>query len=299
MQMTENKLKFSILVATFNHQKTIKQTLLSCLSQEYQNYEILVSDDSSSDSTWDIVSSLKDPKIRAIKQLVNIGEYNNRNFLLKQAKGEFVIFIDGEDLIYPYGLSFITNFIDKYPNAKILVARSWDENIVYPHFMDNFLYAKNQFIGYGLSALNFTNLIFNRDAILSIGGFDNQEIRFGDAYIQLKLGLIFGVLLIPEGFSWWRRTNGQASEKYLQDQFLFFNEENKYIPSMINETKLLTSIQKKQALNNYYGNILRFCIRKLFSKQILKSVKYLVNYHVPFAYYKSISNYPKRNFYTN
>lgn len=292
-------MRYSILIATYNHQNTINQTLLSCLDQDYNDYEILVSDDCSSDLTWEIIEGFKDPKIRAYKQEVNLREYNNRNFLLEQAKGEFVIFIDGEDIIYPHALSFITTFIEKNSEAKILVARAWDENVIYPYFMDKVSYAKNQFIGYGQSALNFTQLIFNRQAIIEIGGFDNKEIRFGDTYIQLKLGLIYGVLLIPEGFSWWRRTKGQASEKFLQDQFQFFNEENKYVPNMINETNHLSKNEKNQALINYYGNILRFCFRNFFSSRIFKSISYLIKYKIPFRYYKSAFYAPKRNFHTN
>ena len=292
-------MKFSILVATYNQEKYIEETINSCLNQEYNDYEIVISDDSSFDGTWDIITGFKNSKIRTFKHEKNIGEYNNRNFLLEKAKGDFVIFIDGEDIIYPYALSFINSFINNLPEAKIIVARAWDENVIYPHFMDNFPYAKNQFIGYGQSALKFTQLIFNREAIIAIGGFDNKEIKFGDAYIQLKMGLIHGVLLIPEGFSWWRRTKGQASEKFLKDQFQFFNEENKYIPSMIKETKLLSKIEKNQALINYYGNMLRYCFRIFFSLQIIKSISYLIKYRIPFGYYKSAFIVPKRNFHTN
>lgn len=292
-------LKFSILVATYNQEKYIAETINSCLNQDYNDFEIVISDDCSSDGTWDIINGFKNAKIRTFKHEKNIGEYNNRNFLLGNAQGEFVIFIDGEDIIYPYGLSFIATFINKIPQTKIVVARAWDENVMYPHFMDNISYAKNQFIGYGQSALNFTQLIFNREAIIAIGGFDNNKIRFGDTYIQLKMGLIHGVLLIPEGFSWWRRTKGQASEKFLQDQFQFFNEENKYIPSMIKETKLLSKDEKNQALINYYGNMLRFCFKNIFSFQIIKSISYLIKYNIPFGYYKSVLIVPKRNFYTN
>lgn len=292
-------MKFSILVATYNQEKYIAETINSCIFQEFKDYEILISDDCSSDGTWDIVTGFKNSKIRTFRHEKNIGEYKNRNFLLEKAIGEFVIFIDGEDIIYPYALSFIATFINQLPEAKIIVARAWDENVIYPHFMDNFPYAKNQFIGYGQSALNFTQLIFNREAIIAIGGFDNKEIKFGDAYIQLKMGLIHGVLLIPEGFSWWRRTKGQASEKYLQDQFLFFYEENKYIPSMIKDTKLLSKDEKKQALINHYGNILRYCFKNLFSFQIIKSISYLIKYKIPFVYYLSALYFPKRNFYSN
>lgn len=278
---------------------TIQETLNSCLSQDFNDFEVLIGDDCSTDSTWQIICSNKNQKIRAYRHEINIGEYDNRNFLLENAKGEFVIFIDGEDIIYPYALSYILFFLNKFPNAKIIVAKSWDENISFPYFMDNKSYVKNQFIGFGFSALNFTQLIFNRESILSIGTFDRKEIKFGDSYIQLRMGMVYGVLFIPEGFSWWRRTKGQASEKILKDQFQFFGELNKYIPEMIRTTIFLSPEQKKQALINYYGNILRFCMKKLFFLNMIKSITYLIKYKIPFAYYSSLIKKPKRDFYPN
>jgi glycosyltransferase involved in cell wall biosynthesis len=288
-------MKFSILVATYNQEQYIEETIKYCISQDFENYEVLISDDCSSDQTWTIITSFNNPKIRFFRQNKNIGEYENRNFLLKQAVGEFVIFIDGEDIIYSYALSFIAYFINIMPETKILVARPWDEYFIYPYYMNKKSYAKNQFLGFGRNALNFTQLIFNREAIISTGAFDKNDIKFGDTYIQIKMGLIYGVLIIPEGFSWWRRTPGQSSEKYLKSYYLFFQELNKFIPDMINQTDLLTMHEKRIALFNFYGNILRFSFKKILCFEIFKSLKYLFQYKIPFKYLVSILFIPKRS----
>lgn len=287
-------MKFSILVASYNQEKYIQETLNSCLSQDYEDYEILISDDCSTDTTWDIIQNNYNNKIRKYRQTKNIGEYNNRNFLIQNSIGDYIIFIDGEDIIYSYALTFISYFIYRYPDVKILLARSWDQYYIYPFFVNNRIYALNQFIGLGLDALNFTNLVFNRSAILSIGAFDNTSIRIGDYYIQLKMGLKHGVLLIPEGFSWWRKISGQASEGIINDQFISFQELNKFIPQMIIDTPLLSLSEKRTALYFFYGNILRYCFKKMFSFKIFKTIKYLIIYKIPLFYYLSIFVIPKK-----
>jgi glycosyltransferase involved in cell wall biosynthesis len=287
-------MKFSILVATYNQEKYIQETINSCVSQDFEDYEILISDDCSTDKTWDIIQNNSNNKVRKFRQAKNLGEYNNRNFLIQNSIGDYIIFIDGEDIIYPYALSFISYFICRYPDAKILLARSWDEYYTYPFFVNNRIYALNQFVGLGLDALNFTNIVFNRTAILSIGAFDNPSIRIGDSYIQLKMGLKHGVLLIPEGFSWWRRISGQASESILNDQFISFQEINQFIPQIIKDTPLLSASEKRTALCYFYGNILRYCLKKIFSFKIFKTIKYLINYKIPLSYYFSLFVIPKR-----
>ena len=284
----------SILVATYNQESLIRETLNNCIAQTAENYEIVISDDCSTDRTWDVICQFEHNKIRAYRHDKNIGEYKNRNFLINAAKGEYVIFIDGEDIIYPFGIEYISYFVRLYPNCGMFVARPWDENVKYPHLVSIDGYAKHQFMGYGMSALNFTHLIFSKKCLGDIGGFDRLDIRFGDSYIQMKIGLLHGAVIIPDGFSWWRRTPGQASEKLLGDLFLFFEEQNKYFPEFIVATNSLTNYEKNIALINYYGNILRYCFKLFFSKSLFKSVKYLKKYDIPLRYFKSIFIRPVR-----
>src|SRR5205809_1097603 len=62
----------------------------------------------------------------------NLGEYANRNKAISLANGEYLIFIDGDDLIYPYGLSFMMDFAVKYPDCAMILSRPVDERVIYP-----------------------------------------------------------------------------------------------------------------------------------------------------------------------
>lgn len=291
-------MKFSILVATYNHEQFILSTISTCLNQNYDDYEVIVSDDCSTDATYEIIKKISNPKLTIYRQDKNIGEYNNRNFLLNIAKGEFVIYIDGEDLIYSHALCNISGYIELFPNSQILIARSWEEKYPHPNFINPLLFAKNNFLGFGLTALNFTGLIIKRSTLLSLGGFDNNNIKIGDLYIQLKIGLKYGALIIPDGFSWWRRRKGQASESLLNDGFLYFQQLLLFWPQFVNSSNLLSNNDKERSLINFYGNILRFCFRSMFKLNFLKVIIFLRSNKIPFKYYKSIFIKPFYSYYS-
>ena len=103
------------------------------------------------------------------KQQNNLGEYPNRNFCVKQAKGKYLIFIDGEDLLYPNALSSISYFIEKNKDSAIFLAKEWNEKIIYPKTLSKELFLKLEYLDAGICALNFTQIIINRKILLQLG----------------------------------------------------------------------------------------------------------------------------------
>lgn len=95
-----NDIFFSIILPLYNKERHIKQTLTSILEQSFTNYELLVIDDGSTDSSCTIVKSFGDPRISLIQQ-PNGGPSKARNKGIKEAKGEYIAFIDADDSWYP------------------------------------------------------------------------------------------------------------------------------------------------------------------------------------------------------
>ena len=87
----------SVLIPAYNASKTIERAINSVLNQTYLNYEILVIDDCSTDDTADIIKKFFLKKIKFIQNKKNIGEANSRNTLIKNAKGEFLAWLDSDD----------------------------------------------------------------------------------------------------------------------------------------------------------------------------------------------------------
>lgn len=90
--------KISLIIPTYNSQKTILQCIDSILSQSHKNFEIIVVDDGSSDNTIDIVNQIKTNKIKIISQ-TNMGVSAARNTGLKKASGDYILFVDSDDIL--------------------------------------------------------------------------------------------------------------------------------------------------------------------------------------------------------
>jgi glycosyltransferase involved in cell wall biosynthesis len=108
----DNK-KVDILIITYNAEKYIKKTLQSCLDQTYQEYEILILDNNSSDDTCVIIESFNDEKIKLFKGKKNIGPYNGLNYLLERARGNYIAIQDHDDIWLLQKIEKQVQFLDK------------------------------------------------------------------------------------------------------------------------------------------------------------------------------------------
>ena len=91
----------SIVTPSYNTGKWIGETIESVLSQTYQNWEMIIVDDCSTDNTDEVVASYSDSRIKYIKNDKNSGAAISRNKAIKAAKGDFIAFLDSDDLWVP------------------------------------------------------------------------------------------------------------------------------------------------------------------------------------------------------
>lgn len=106
----------SIIVPAYNHAVYLTFTLQSILAQTYTNWEAIVVDDESTDNTSEVVAQFADPRIRYIWQK-NLGMAGARNTGIHAARGEFISFLDDDDMWYPDYLSSVTTKLLEYPDA--------------------------------------------------------------------------------------------------------------------------------------------------------------------------------------
>ena len=90
-------MKFSIIIAAFNAEKEIARTLESTLNQTYSDYEVIVVNDASTDKTAEIVAGFD--KVRLVNNEINMKAGGSRNNGLKVANGEYIIFLDSDDIL--------------------------------------------------------------------------------------------------------------------------------------------------------------------------------------------------------
>lgn len=110
----------SIVIPIFNQQDTVHNTIQSALNQDYCDFEILVVDDGSTDSSADVVKKIQssDSRIK-IFQKKNGGVSSARNEGIRQAKSDFIAFLDADDLWEPNYLQEQVKLIKDFPNAEM------------------------------------------------------------------------------------------------------------------------------------------------------------------------------------
>lgn len=104
--------KISVIIPTFNCQKFVKETIFSVVNQTYKNIEIIVIDDCSSDDTVKNVLSIEEPRIKLISNETNKGAAYCRNKGIANATGEYIAFLDGDDLWSPDKLSSQISYME-------------------------------------------------------------------------------------------------------------------------------------------------------------------------------------------
>lgn len=104
--------RVSVTIPTFNCARFLSQAIRTALSQTYTDYEIIVVDDGSTDDTRDVLAQFGD-KIRYFYQ-TNGGLSSARNLTLSQARGEFIAYLDADDMWYPHRLEAQVAYLDAH-----------------------------------------------------------------------------------------------------------------------------------------------------------------------------------------
>lgn len=91
----------SVIIPTYNRERTIKRAIFSVLDQSYSDLELIVVDDCSTDRTEEVVGSIVDTRMRYIKLEYNQGACAARNAGIQVAKGDYIAFQDSDDEWYP------------------------------------------------------------------------------------------------------------------------------------------------------------------------------------------------------
>jgi glycosyltransferase involved in cell wall biosynthesis len=112
--------RVSILIPTRDHARHLGQAIASALAQDLDGLEVLVHDDASSDETGEVIAGFADPRIRALRHREPIGVAANRDSLLAAARGEYVAWLDSDDVRQPGTLRRQLELLDGHPQAVLV-----------------------------------------------------------------------------------------------------------------------------------------------------------------------------------
>ena len=211
--------KVSIIIPTYNSANTIAETIASVQQQSITDYEIIVIDDGSQDNTIDVVKSIIEPRLKLFPYQ-NGGVAIARNRGIDRATGEYIAFLDADDLWSPDKLASQIEALDRHPQAK--VAYSW---VSYMDEQGKALFSGTPFTYQGdvypqLLQTNFltnaSNILVHRDVLNTVTGFNPQLAYTADWDFYLRLAKNFKFAVVPQYQIFYRQCANSMSTKVEQ-----------------------------------------------------------------------------------
>lgn len=173
---------FSVIIPLFNKESYIEKAINSVLNQRFNNYEIIVVDDGSTDNSLELVKMIKNSKLKVFHQ-TNQGVSQARNNGVSYSKNELVAFLDADDIWDENFLLEIDYLVKKYPSAAIYASNNFFElrngKKIYEKY-ENLFDGKEDgiiddffkiFAETGKSPFSNSNFVIRRDIFTLLGGY--------------------------------------------------------------------------------------------------------------------------------
>jgi len=209
---------FSVVIPTYNRLPFLPSALDSVLRQRFTDYEIIVVDDGSEDGTRDYLQRQKD-RLRILRQS-NRGPGAARNLGANEARGEYVAFLDSDDVWPSWTLEIFAGLIWKHNSPAILSARltefqdereieAFDFEPIRAEFYSDYFssFHAGYFVGAGMAVLR-------RDVLMGCGGFIEERLNSEDHDLIFRLGTAPGFVqvLAPTTLGWRRHAASETAQ---------------------------------------------------------------------------------------
>ncbi|MDJ0616311.1 MAG: glycosyltransferase [Calothrix sp. MO_192.B10] len=206
----------SVIIPAYNAENTIKETITSVLKQTFTNWELIIIDDGSTDSTLDISSSFTDSRIK-IFSYPHAGGNVSRNRGFQHTVGSFISFLDADDLWTPDKLESQFKALQANPQAS--VAYSWtdyiDENNSF--LVSGTHITRNGDVYESLLINNFlengSNPLIRREALIKLDGFDESLSAGQDWDMWLRLAANYHFVAVSSVQILYRVSSHSVSSK--------------------------------------------------------------------------------------
>jgi glycosyltransferase involved in cell wall biosynthesis len=241
----------SVVIPVFNGEKTIKETIDSVLKQTFTDFELIVINDGSQDLTVEVVEKIQDSRIQ-VYSYQNAGLAASRNRGIDRSTGEYIAFIDADDMWTPDKLEAQFNALKSHPEAA--VAYSWTD------YIDEY----SQFLGKGghitvngniyphllLTDLleNGSNPLIRKQAFIEVGNFDESLRAAEDWDMLLRLAIRYHFIAVSSPQVLYRISSNSMSFNVLQQE----RESLKVIERAFNQAPESLQYLKKPSLANLY-----------------------------------------------
>ncbi len=230
---------FSVIIPTYNRLDLLQRTLASVWTQEFSDYEVIVADDGSADGTLEWLRE-QGSRLVSVEQ-AHCGPGAARNRGAERARGDYLAFLDSDDIWFPWSLAMFAEAIDAHGRPGLVAASLAEfqnevdlakvscESLNTLAFKDYYAAATagNAFVGAGM-------MVVSRDVFQSAGGFAEWMSYAEDCELTLRLGLVAGFVQIraPITLGYRRHPSSARSSAKIREglQYLIDSERERRFP---------------------------------------------------------------------
>ena len=301
--------KVSVLIPAYNYAHYLTEAIESALAQTFEDFELIIIDNCSTDNTKEIVYNYakEDSRVIFMENNENIGMFRNYNQALLHAKGEYIKFLNADDKFEPTLLEKFVKILDEHQDVSIVTSHR-------QYFQNGSDIQKTDFSGMqngkemillALSKINFigepTTVMF-RKKNLNLGLFDTSLIFFADLDMWLRQLSVGNLYIVDEVLSFVRKHEEQGTEslrghtdksvfialqwpEYVRNSIIMNRfGYNLYDESTMTRKKILkksakvvhrllfTDSQHNQRVRDYFSSINPILYFRYFIKNIFKKI---------------------------
>lgn len=259
----------SVVIPSFNREKTITGCINSILSQTYRHLEVIVVDDCSQDNTVAAIEAINDNRVRYFRLDKNQGACFARNYGAKVSKGEFIAFQDSDDIWYADKLQKQYDFLQQTANDFVFCGMKRigtdGHSSYYPQNLENF---SGDFFSRILEDNCIsTQTMFMKHEVMDSVDFDVTFKRFQDWDFALRVAKKFAIGYLPEALvesTVQDNSISRVANKYEAYSHLF----EKYKNDLVKYPRIYSLYQNKM------GDALSFSDRRKAGMHYAKSLQY-------------------------
>lgn len=207
----------SVVIPVRNYERYIGPAIESVQAQTFKDWELIIVDDCSSDGTPEIISRYADGQnIRVLRNETNLGQFPTHNRGAELARGKYLKFFHGDDLMYPHCLEMMVTLMEAFPEAGLGISHpAWPWTA--PHLFSPVEAWRAELGGQtGMLCQGPSASIFRLDVFQRAGGYSSR-FSGGDAEMNFRTAMENPILLLPFGLWWWRLHSQQVSNWRLSE----------------------------------------------------------------------------------
>ena len=263
----------SVLMTAYNRERYIAEAIESVLTSTFNDFELIIVDDASTDKTVSIAKSFaaKDGRVKVFVNDKNLGDYPNRNHAASLAKGEYMFYVDSDDTVLPHGIESLLKTMELFPDANFGIYSAINsepfelksKEAVDRHFF------KTPFLIMGPGG-TIQRLSFFR----KIGGYPEKYGPANDMYYNLKATCSSSIVILPFEFMRYRRHEGQQinnTKNYLYNNYKYMKDALSELGLPL-ESEKIRWLQKKNK-RRFLTNVVKDFFKTWNAKRTMDVIK--------------------------